>query len=224
MIVYINKQILIEKLKELSLDSDEASLYLHLYEHGEQTPLEISRDTNINRSKIYRITESLKGKKIIEETESAWGKKLSAAPAENLELIITEAEQKIKTQKDVLNDLIQDLKDLKPIESNSFSVKYYSGLDGVKQVLWNELHLKKVYSFSHGMFNDVVREKFANKIRKEYVTRKIELLILENQVTTPDKQNLEYYEHNFTSKVINTKILDIQHMIDICDDTIAIID
>lgn len=220
----MNKQKVLNHLKSIGLSDDESALYLYLLSNGESTPLQISRDIQLNRSKIYRITEDLKEKKLIEETESAWGRKLRAAAPENLELMLKEEELKLEEKKDTFKTLITDLKSMTPVNTNSFYVKYFSGTDGLKQMMWNELKAKEIYSFSHGFFNQIVGKSFADKIRKEYVVRNVKLWIIENDITTPTKENQEYYKHNFTAKTLDKRTLEIEHMIDIYEDVVSIID
>ncbi len=53
LVVYMNKQIIISQLATFGLDDVEAKIYIHLLQRGPQKPLELSRDININRSKIF---------------------------------------------------------------------------------------------------------------------------------------------------------------------------
>jgi len=56
----MNKQIITTQLEQFGLDEIEAKIYLNLLETGAKTPLDLSRETNINRTKIYRYLERLK--------------------------------------------------------------------------------------------------------------------------------------------------------------------
>ena len=66
----MNKQIVISQLREFGLDEIEVKIYLNLLESGPQTPLELSRGTSINRSRIYRYIDKLKQKNCIRSYNS----------------------------------------------------------------------------------------------------------------------------------------------------------
>ena len=143
MIVHMNKQIILKQLNNLGLEDIEAIIYLYLLEHGPRTHLELSRETNIDRSKIYRDVERLKSKKLLEESNNARGQKLRAANPQNLELLIHEKEQEIKIQKDNLPDILRELTSLPSDEQINIEIKHYRGTDGLKQMLWNHMAAKK---------------------------------------------------------------------------------
>ena len=82
----MNKQLILKQLVDIGLEEIEANIYLHLLENGPRTHLELSRETNTDRSKIYRYVEKLLKKNLIEESNDAWGKKLQAAKPSNIEL------------------------------------------------------------------------------------------------------------------------------------------
>ena len=63
----MNKQIVLTQLQQFGLDDIETTLYIHLIENGPKTPLDLSRETSVNRSRIYRYIDRLKAKKLIEE-------------------------------------------------------------------------------------------------------------------------------------------------------------
>ncbi len=89
----MNKQQNIDQLMNLGLEDIEAVLYVHLLENGEQTPLELSRELNINRSKIYRYIEKLVAKKLIEQSVVDRGIRLKASDPKNLEIMLGDKER-----------------------------------------------------------------------------------------------------------------------------------
>src|SRR3990167_9821405 len=102
--VHMNKQIIITQLEQFGLDEVEVQIYLNLLAGGAKTPLDLSRETNINRSKIYRYLDRLKQKRLIEETDKGRGLRLKAASPDSLQLLILEKEQQLKSQKELLPD------------------------------------------------------------------------------------------------------------------------
>ena len=139
----MNKQILLSQLESFGLDKIEVDIYLFLLENGSKTPLDLSRETNINRSRIYRYLDKLKAKKLIEESNIGRGLKLKASDPQNLELLIHEQEYSLQKQKEMFPEIMNELSSLPSRLENKFEIKHYDGLDGLKQMMWNQLAAKK---------------------------------------------------------------------------------
>jgi len=221
----MNKQTIISKLKYLGLDDIEVKIYLNLLEGYEKTPLDISRETNINRSKIYRYIERLKQKRLIEQFTMDRGIKLEAAEPDILNLLIIEKEQELNTQKELLPSLISDLNTLSHSTQSNFEVKYYHGIEGMKQMLWNQLTAKKeLLLFGFQTRNEIVGKGFAEKVREEQVRRKIVVYEIENVIDPPGYQftNVNGWEKFYFHKHIPKEILNVQQYTAIFNDTVAV--
>jgi len=221
----MNKQILLQKLQKLGLAEIEAKLYVFFLEKGPKTPLEISREMNINRSRIYRLIESLKKKKLVEESNTSWGKKLSAADPANLEMLIIEKEEEISSKKQGLPELVKSLQNLPNLVGVGFEVVNYKGKDGLKQMLWNELKAKEVLLFGHGSINMFAGRTFGNKHRKEAFLRKVNYKEIGNDPAYRDlsKYNDEpLWEKVYEFRQIDKKILEIRHQVVIYNNTVSI--
>ncbi|HUQ85750.1 MAG TPA: helix-turn-helix domain-containing protein [Candidatus Limnocylindrales bacterium] len=221
----MNKQISIAQLVNLGLEEVEAEIYLFLLEHGSRTPLVLSRETNIDRSKIYRYVEKLTQKKLIEESNTKWGKKLHAASPKNIELLIQEKEDALKSQKELMPGLIEGLSNTPNFQQREFEVKHYRGQDGLKQMLWNQLSAKKeILAFSYKNKNDIAGKTFAEKIRSEQVERKIMLYEVENETDQGDLwyTDVPNWGKFYKSRYIEPKVLDIKHYTAIFNNTVSI--
>lgn len=221
----MNKQLLTTQLTTLGLDNIEAAIYIYLLENGPKTPLELSREINIDRSKIYRCIEKLTKKKLLEESNASWGKKLRAANPQNISLYIQEKEDELKSQKQSLPEILDDLMKLPTQSMGGFEVKHYKGIDGLKQMFWNQLSAKKeILAFSYQTKNEVVGKSFAEKIRAEQVARKIKLLEIENETDQGDYwyTDVPNWSKFYDSKHIDKKDLEIKQYIAIFNDTVAI--
>lgn len=226
MIVYMNKQIILTQLEQLGFEEIEAKIYLHLLEKGPRSYLELSRETNIDRSKIYRYVEKLAKKKLLEQLNDAWGKKIQAASPDSIALLVQEQEEELKTKRQFLPNLIQQLENLPSYTKREFEVKHYRGQEGLRQMLWNQLHAKKeILAFSHKNKNDIVGKPYAEKIRTEQVDRKIMLYEIENETDQGDYwyTNVPGWGNFYQSRHINPATLKIKQYIAIFDNTVAII-
>lgn len=172
-------------LAKFGLAQDESSIYLHLLERGSLTALQLSRDLNIGRTKVYNLIEKLIKKGLIDEELSDLGKKYEANDPKILELEIIEEEEKLDSLARSLELVKKDFQSLKSQSAQQVDIKYYSGVDGLKQITWNSLHAKKelfIFEVSQGM-HPFTGRKFAEKARQEFYLRRI----VTNQLTNIKK-------------------------------------
>lgn len=220
-----NLQSIKQNLQVLGLDSFETTVYLSLLEHGSQTHLQLSRNSGVNRSKVYRCLERLKEKKLVEETGLSWGTRIQAADLTNLELLIKDQEAEITKKKEVLENVMVELKSLVRITAPGFTFKNYRGVSGLKQMLWDQLSAKKeILQFAYQTRNEIAGKQFAEKIREEQVKRKIKLYEIENATD----QGKFWYTSNpefskfYDSRHVPDKILLIRQNISVFDNTVSI--
>lgn len=222
----MNKQIIASRLASFGLDEIEVKIYLQLLGNGAQTPLDVSRDTNINRSRIYRYLDRLKAKKLIEEVNLGRGITLRASNPNNLELLILEKEQEVKIQRESLPDILKELMTFSTVPKKGIEIKHYHGTDGLKQMLWNHLSAKeKILVFGYENRNNIAGKSFAEKIRYEQVRRKITKIEVENATDQGDYwyTSVAQWGKYYKSRYIPPKILDIKQYQVIFNDTISIL-
>lgn len=223
----MNKQIITSQLEQFGLDQVEVQIYLNLLEGGAKTPLDLSRETSINRSKIYRYLDRLKAKRLIEEADKGRGMTLKAANPDSLQLLILEKEQQLRNQKELLPDLVKELAALPASGGKSgFEVKHYHGTEGLKQMLWNHLAAKKeILVFGFENRNNIAGKAFAETIRQEQVDRKITKIEIENATDQGDYwyTNVPNWGKYYKSRYVPPKVLNIQQYQVIFNDTISIL-
>ncbi len=222
----MNKQILTSQLEQFGLDDVEVQIYLNLLSGGAKTPLDLSRETSINRSKIYRYLDRLKQKRLIEEADKGRGLTIKAANPDSLQLLILEKEQQVKNQKDILPDLLKELTALPVMTKSGFEVKHYHGTEGLKQMLWNHLAAKKeILVFGYENRNNIAGKAFAETIRFEQVERKITKIEIENATDQGDYwyTSVPHWGKYYKSRYVPPKVLNIQQYQVIFNDTISIL-
>ena len=191
---------MIDKLTKLGFDTNSANIYLSLIENGPQTVLIISRDLGIERSKVYRSVKILTESGLINEAHESWGKKIEASDISSLELLVVKKNMELESAKKIVDDLMAPLSSIAKTGQVGFKIKNYYGQEGIRQMLWNHLRAKdgEIIAFSFKNRNDMVGEKFAEKVRREQIDRKIKLYELENEV------DQEYW---YMSQGLSVKIL-----------------
>jgi len=222
----MNKNEIIQNLKILGLDSNEALLYYYLLKKGLQKPLDISKSTGLNRTKIYRIIDKLIKKRLIIESNTKWGKSYKASSPEYLELLIREEQSVINGKKKVVSETINEFQSILLPSNVKFEVRYFRGIEGLKQQYYNVLSSKgDILVFGYRTRNEAVGKKFAEKTRFEQVRKKIKLYEIEN----PHPNESYSYTHvpnwkkYYFRKRIDKNILKIRHQILIYNDIVSIV-
>ncbi len=224
----MNEQILFDQLLKFGLSEVEIQIYLFLLKNGPKTPLELSRETNIDRSKIYRNIDLLKEKKLIELFASDRGVKLKSASPVNLELLLIHSEEKIKSNREQLSGILTQLSTLPNASREQFEVFHYKGEDGLKQMLWNELKAKEILVFGFETTNDFVGKKFADKFREEAISRNIKFREIGNLIKHMSKSQSHYnsatgWEKYYSFRYISEKLLPIKAGMQVFNNTVSII-
>jgi sugar-specific transcriptional regulator TrmB len=224
-----NKDSILLSLKRLGLTPDEAKVYLSLVESS-MSHLEVARKTGVNRTKVYRIADELAKRGLITEETNDSGRVLAAGDPANLEITLTTAEEKLKTQRQVLTGALPTLQHLfqaadQPKATN-FIVNTYEGEDGFKQMLWNELKTKgEILIFGHGMLQDLVSSpRWAEKHRAKTLESGYKV----REILNPDgkpvdfTKNTEFVEKVYVKRIIPADVLPLGHQLCIYNNTVAI--
>ena len=225
MVVYMNKQKITDQLKVFGLDEIESGIYLNLLEGGDKTPLDLSRETGINRSRIYRYLDRLKQKKLIEESNVGRGLKLKAANPESLEMVVAEQETIVKEQREELPRLVETLTSIPRVLKNDLEIKYFHGREGLKQMLWNQLSAnKEILLYGYQTRNEIVGKVFADKVRAEQIKRRITLYEIENDV---DPGSYKYtstpsWGKYYVPRLVPQSLIEIKHYTAIFNNTVSI--
>ena len=211
----VNKIELKGKLILLGLNDKQAEIYLLLLKHGLTSLLELSRQSTINRTTIYRIVEDLKKINLVEEVLDDRGVKVKAAAPENLNLLLTQKETELNQLKSNLSDLISDLSAIKDQPTSSTQVVYFRGQSGLKQLLWNILKAKgESVGYGFADWNQSVGREFAEKLRAERVKRQIydrEIQNTDQAGPMSDWTNVKNYDQIYQCRLLDKKIVDIKH-------------
>lgn len=122
---------------KLDLEPEIAQMYISLHTYGPQSLSELARRSGVERTRIYRLMDTLKSSSLIETEQQYKRTILHAAPLTNLEVLISKKEQEVKELHSELHALHQSLGQASN-DSALTKVQYYQGSEGVKQMLWNQ--------------------------------------------------------------------------------------
>jgi sugar-specific transcriptional regulator TrmB len=133
---------LIELIKNLGLDENEAKIYLALLELGPSLVTKIGQKAGINRTTCYDVLERLvKYNLVTYASGKQTKKKYSPMPPHNM---VSFLERRQKQQEKQLEKLKEKMPELKMLykEINKPSIKFFEGTEGVKAIYAETLKSK----------------------------------------------------------------------------------
>lgn len=122
---------------KLGISSEIADIYLALLAYGPQSISELARNSSVERTRIYRLMEEMTSSSLI-QVEVEYKKSIfSAAPIENLQILIAKKEQEVNDLRQQFTDVHQALAEHAAHKSTT-RIMHYRGNDGVRQMYWNQ--------------------------------------------------------------------------------------
>lgn len=114
-------------LKDIGLEEGEADVYLASLSLGPTTVLKIARTSDIKRTTVYGIIESLKNKGLMRVDFKGFKQLYVAESPEKLELIL-------ENRKREFNSKLPDFMSLYKLKGGESTIKYYTGLKAMKRI------------------------------------------------------------------------------------------
>lgn len=206
---------------KLGLSQEIADLYAALYTHGPQTISSLSRNSGVERTRIYRLIDQLLESHLI-EIESHYKRGiLRAAPIANLAILIAQKDQELKSLQDEL-DIIQQILARNSLDSPATRVQFYQGTEGMRQMRWNMLQAKgDILGYVHRIVDEGTGKPFMSKWAQEFEQRKLtrRSLIGDDFVKSwhdirPDGRRIAGHSYHY----IEPKLFRIKHTMETYDD------
>lgn len=151
----------------LGLEPEIADIYLALHLYGRQTISQLSRNSKVERTRIYRLMDSLKSSNLVEVEVHYKREIFKAAPVTNLQILLTRKEEELRELQAELGRIHQTLNQ-NHLSSPLTHVQFYKGPEGNKQMYWNETRAKSevLCILDENMQNRVGMSFFNRWVRK----------------------------------------------------------
>lgn len=212
---------------KLGLEPEIADLYLTLHTYGPQTITALARHSGIERTRVYRLLDSLTSSNLI-ETESHYKRTIiRAAPISNLQILLSQREHELHMLQKEFEHLRGTLMQETTIESPVTRVQFYQGHEGIKQMFWNQT---KGHSEQLTILHETIQTRSSLTFFERWVRRCNEQnLRFRGLISDHFLQDLQswYRKHgserlkNWESRYIAPKIFPISHSTVTYDNVIA---
>ena len=228
--ININSSIINKFFSNLGLSEDEINIYLTLTKKGVLTILELSKETKINRTNIYRLVEELSRKGAIEEIIDKNRTLLKAVNIDKLSLIINEKESQIEFLKKIFPQVENILNRSCSFTEPESKILFYKGTESIRKMSLNTLKASnEILGYTYKKYSEIVGMGFDNNWNKQMKMKRINfreiysdnfLKSLTNFERIKIKQALDM-KLEYPSRYISSEILDINHQINIYNDIVC---
>lgn len=211
----------------LGLEAAVGDVYLALAAHGPQTISELSRRSGVERTRIYRLIDSLQEANLV-EVESHYKRSiLQAAPIDNVQILLSKEEERLRglhSEFEAIKSVITE----RAKQSHAARVQSYRGIEGLKQMFWNQTGAKDKENLSilYESMQNRAKGAFFERWVREFNRRglKSRSLIgdrfLENQKEWYRNKDNERIA-DFESRYVPPEVFAITHSMVIHDDTVS---
>jgi len=157
-------------LEEIGLSDKEAKVYVSLLQVDHDSVLDLSKRTEVNRTTIYPVLESLAKKGLVSEIQIDKKVHYKAEPPERLETYVERRKLNFEEQSKRLKDIVPQLKSIQRESGERPVVKYFEGTNGIMSAL-QEFYL----NYKEGGMNymiyprDLTEEIFKDEERKKFI-------------------------------------------------------
>src|SRR3972149_11303476 len=226
----MQNEIINKFLRSLVFDTEEITVYIKLLELSLTTPLKLSKATQVNRTKVYRIIEKLNKMGIIEIVIDERGINVKPASVYHLELLMKEREAQNNFLRESFPTVANIFNQIYNSAQPDTRVVFYRGSEGIKQMVWNVVTgtKKEAVGYTYRRLEEITGAKFGSKWREERVARKLlfrdiysdEYLSSTEKLMRERSDIMNYSLKNFQSKYIPAQVLNINYQSDIYGDVV----
>lgn len=198
-------------MTQAGLSLKHASVYEKLLTSTATTPLVLARETKLNRSSLYRYLEDLREIGLVELVLGDKSSRYIANP-NGLNQYLAREEARLENLKNTIPSLVAEMEKVKRSEVSE--VRYYQGVKGLKQMLWNVVASGVEYvGLGYEDWNTSVGRTYAEKLREKNMETKAR----SREISNVAESGFEYtklgsrYQSVYEQRWIDPKILTIKH-------------
>jgi sugar-specific transcriptional regulator TrmB len=158
-----------EFLKQLNFNDNEEQVYLFILANELVTVLQISNNTKISRTTVYRICEKYLEKGYLERVEDGNKIRYKVKSIDVIKNKINELENEVVKLRSKYKDVIQVARKLVPLKGNDIKVVNYNNKEEVKQLVWNVLESEtETLGYGKVLLGEFVGKEFMVNWWNEY--------------------------------------------------------
>ena len=180
-------------LQDIGLTEKEVSVYVALLQVDNNSVLELSKKTRVNRTTVYLVLEGLMKKGLVSEIQQGKKTYYQAEPPERLETYVERKKIELEEHSKRLRDVIPQLKSIRRESGERPVVKFYEGSEGILSAyeeFISETEEEKDETVYYIYSRDLIEETFSEQERQKYKQKRIGKGIKSKTVYTYKKGEL----------------------------------
>ena len=168
-------------LEQIGLKENQIKTYLTLLQMGEANIQEIAAKTKIKRTTTYSILDVLVAKGLVVFVDKGYHRAYYAENPKKVSLYFQEKQREIKDQEKRFSDILPELNSLYNVHATKPKIRFYEGVEGLKQIFEETLELKKgeetlAYSSAelvHDYLDEYIKDYLVRRATKGITQRAI---------------------------------------------------
>lgn len=195
---------------QIGMSTKHAIVYEALLRLQKTTPLKLARITRLNRSSLYRYLEELRENGLVELILRGNSSSYAARP-EGLSQYLVREETRLENLKTTIPSLLSEMN---RGHANESEIRYYQGIEGLKQMLWNVVAQGEEFvGLGYNDWNESVGKAYAEKLRQKIIENRT----LSREISNDPSIDFGYtklgeeYKKFYSHKAISESLLEIKH-------------
>ena len=179
--------------EDLGFSENAHRIYVHLLENGTATARTLSENLGIPRPSVYDTLKILIEKGLVIERNEENKKRFQVDDVKNLPRLLKERIENLSEEKREVDEMLPKL--LKQIVSVEPKIKFYSGVEGVKQVLNDMYWYKDIDTMSLWPIRemiDVLGVDFFNALNRRRIRQNVSI-----RAIWPDDKKVSFKKYPF---------------------------
>ena len=178
-------------LQDIGLNDKESSVYLSLLKVDNDSVINLSKKTKINRTSIYPILDSLSKKGLVTEVKVDKKTHYQAESPERLETYIQRQRILLEEQEQKLKDIIPQMKTIARESGERPVIKVYEGRDGIISSLEEFYKNTQDGNVFYSIYSrDLIEEIFNQKEREKFYNLRLKKKMQSRAIYTRSGENL----------------------------------
>lgn len=158
-----------KELQDLGLNDKESAVYLALLSVDNDSVIDLAKKTNINRTTIYPILESLMNKGLVTEVKTDKKIRFAAEAPERLSTFVDKQKLMFEERSERVKDLIPKLRTVQRESGEKPIVKVYEGKQGALSAVEESFNNKPEDGTNYGIYSkDLLNEMFDERDRQKF--------------------------------------------------------
>lgn len=210
-------------VQKMGFSVEAARVYRALVLRGTMNLSELSRESGVERTRLYRQVPDWVAQGLLQELLAYKSRRYAAVEPVMLA-------SKLREQKNRISELELQIPEIEQIASEAMSqqktrVKYYRGVGGIKQILWNESRAKgEVVGYTYRNLVEVVGKDFFEKYASELEKNKVKMRDLRADAFMESAKSEGFVRRHIEHsgwRYLPDSTMKLTHNLDVYDDVVA---